>query len=83
MTTIDMTNPTTRNLVILHTVTSALAIELGTGLKASRGRSPMQVLRADFGFTGRSKKDALRFAVDQILELDPTYTVRNYIRELL
>jgi hypothetical protein len=73
MSMIDMTNPHTRNCVVLVTVISALTIEVKTGMKMSRGVQPVEVLKRDFGFTGRQKKVALRYAVEQMQDLDPNY----------
>jgi hypothetical protein len=44
-----------------------------TGMKVSRGSTPIDALRR-FGFEGRTKKAALKFAISKVQELDPTYT---------
>lgn len=72
---IDMTDTNTRSKVVLVTVISALTIEIKTGMKMSRGVQPVAVLKRDFGFEGRMKKAALKFAVELIQELDPEYEV--------
>lgn len=69
---LDMTDPTIRARVILVTIISGLTLELGTGMTSSRGRSPLQVLKADFGFKG-NKKAGLKFAIEELQKLDPGY----------
>lgn len=79
---IDMTDDITRNKVILLTAISALAIEVRTGMKMSRGASPLDVARR-FGFKRRTKKDALRFLVLVMQELEPTYAPGPRVQSVL
>jgi len=43
----------------LLAVTSALRIEVGTGMKMSRGVSPLKIAQQEYGVTSRTKKGAL------------------------
>lgn len=70
---IDMTDADTRSKVVLVTIIAGLTIEIGTGMKVSRGVSPIEALKRDFGFTGRQKKPALKHAIAEMKKLDPTY----------
>lgn len=71
---IDMTNLETRSKVVLLTVISGLTIEITTGMKVSRGVQPLAVLKRDYNFTGRTKKAGLKFALAEMIDLDPEYT---------
>ena len=67
-----LSNPI-RDRVVLLTVISALTIEVKTGMTTSRGAQPVAVLKRDFGFTGRQKKVALRYAIEKMQELEPSF----------
>lgn len=79
---IDMTDKNTRDKVILVTAVHALAIELRTGMTMSRGASPLEVARR-FGFKRRTKKDALRFLVLALQEIDPQYVPARTVQSVL
>lgn len=79
---IDMTDANTRDKVILLTAATALAMELRLGMKMGRGASPLDVARR-YGFKRRTKKDALRFLVLLLQELDPQYTPAPRIQSVL
>lgn len=70
---LDLTDIPTRNKVILVTAISGMTIEIRTGMKVSRGESPLGIAKR-LGFTGRSRKQALPFLIQKMQELDPEYT---------
>lgn len=72
---LDMSDLDTRKKVVLLTIISGLTIEIMTGMKVSRGVSPIAALKRDFNFTGRTKVIALNFAVQQMMELDPQWEI--------
>jgi len=59
-TSIDMSDEHTRLYTQLVMVKGALSIEVRTGLKTSRGRSPLQVAQALGVTTKKTKKGALK-----------------------
>lgn len=63
-----------RKVTVLQVV-HALALEVGTGMKISRHGSALQAakLQRVVPETCRSKKAALKLAVDHMKELDPEY----------
>ena len=79
---IDMTLPSNRAKVILLTAIHALTIELRTGMKMSRGANPLDALRR-LGFTGRTKKAGLLYAIDTLKDLDPDYTPSKTVQSVL
>ena len=73
MTTIDMTNKETASKVVMLTLISGLALEIRCpGLKVTRGPSTISVAKR-LGFTGRTRKKALEWAVEQMTIADPDY----------
>ena len=70
-----MTNLETRQKVRLVTIIAALTIEVGTGMKMSRGVQPLQALKHDFPNFKGNKKAGLQFAVDRMKDLDSDYKI--------
>jgi len=81
-TILDMTDPELRDKVILLTAIAGLTIEIRTGMVVSRGTSPMDVARR-YGFSGRLKKLALKFMVEELSKRDPEYTPKHRVQMIL
>lgn len=73
-----------RKFTVLQVV-HALALEVGTGMKISRHGSALQAakLQRVVPETCRSKKTALKLAVDYMKELYPTWEVSPSIQKAL
>lgn len=81
---IDMTNLETRRKVVLLTIISGLSIELQTGMKVSRGVTPFGALKRDYpDFKGKSRFEALEFALEKMMDLDPEYVPSARILKLI
>lgn len=73
---IDMTDPLTRQKVVLATIISALAFELNTGgMKIARNVNPLATLKRDYPTFKGNKKAGLQFAIDTMKSIDPDYKV--------
>jgi len=81
-TILDMTDPELRDKVILLTAIAGLTIEIRTGMVVSRGTSPMDVARR-YGFSGRLKKLALKFMVEELTKRDPGYVPKHRVQMIL
>lgn len=75
MTLIDMTNKETAAKVVMLTLVSGLTIEVNTNGRVLVARAPNNTLATArrLGFKGRTRKQALEWAVEQMVELVPDY----------
>lgn len=80
---IDMTDLETREKVVLVTIIYGLTIELGTGMKVSRGVQPLQALKRNYPDFRGNKRKGLQFAVDAMRLLDPEYQPSKQVLSIL
>lgn len=78
-----MTNPETREKVVLVTIIHALAFEIVTKMKMSRNANAFAALKRDYPDFKGNKKAGLRYAIDRIKELDPEYTIGRTVQTAL
>lgn len=75
MTTIDMTDKELAAKVVMITLVSGLTLEVRTKGRVLVARAPNNTIATArrLGFEGRTRRQALEWAVEQMVELDPDY----------